>query len=78
MSVSCFLDCSVQENVHHIVITTLRATDVDSGYNGEVHYLLVEGDVLGDFVLTEDNDTGVCFLSPMLITVLLTKIWGNL
>ncbi|XP_067937193.1 protocadherin Fat 4-like [Watersipora subatra] len=49
----------IKENVHEVQVTQISAIDDDSGNNGEVHYALLEGDLFGDFLLVEDNSTGV-------------------
>ena len=51
------------------MVTSLKATDEDSGYNGEVYYSLVDGDYLGDFVLAEENSTGELKLYKHLILI---------
>ena len=49
---------SIKENVHKVTVAKMRASDIDSGFNGDVYYSLKAGDELGDFILQDINDTG--------------------
>jgi len=39
-------------------ITTLKATDLDSGPNGKVYYSLIAGDPYGEFFLDNTGTIG--------------------
>lgn len=48
----------LKENLLNITVDTIVASDLDSGYRGEVYYSLIDGDTFGDFMLEEINSTG--------------------
>ena len=47
--------------MHRVTVATPKATDWDSGYNGQVFYSLADGDAVRDFTLTEINGTGILY-----------------